>query len=57
VKAYHKLYVNTNIVVYWGEISVEILAKLFENCIRGYIMTAQKGDRSRFEGAKEEKEV
>jgi hypothetical protein len=30
---------------------------MFENCTRGYIMVAQKGDRSRFEGAKEEKEV
>jgi hypothetical protein len=43
--------------VYCSDISVEILEKLFENCVRGYIMAAQKGVRSRFEGAKEEKEV
>jgi hypothetical protein len=39
-----------------GENSIKIRGKMFENCAKGYIMVAPKGDRSQF-GAQEEKEV
>jgi len=38
------------------KISVKISGKLFENCIKGYIMLVQKGYRSRPKGPYE-KEV
>jgi hypothetical protein len=39
-----------------GGNSIKIRGKMFENCMEGYIMVAQKGGRSQF-GAQEEKEV
>jgi hypothetical protein len=44
------------ITVYNRGKSVNLVIKLFENCIRGYIMLRQKGGRPRF-GGQEAKEV
>jgi hypothetical protein len=46
VVAYYKLYQNSIITVR-SQKNLQIFSvKLFENCIRGYIMVPQKGDRS-----------
>src|SRR5215208_4416104 len=39
---YHKLYQNSIITVCTQKKSVNFPAKVFENCVRGYIMVAQR---------------
>ena len=46
VVAYYKLYRNSIITVCTQKKSVNLSVKLFENCVRGYIMVPQKGDWS-----------
>src|SRR5215217_2220390 len=41
-KAYHKLYQNSIITVYSQKKSVNFPAKVFKNCVRRYIMVAQR---------------